>query len=99
MSFEILPDATHPEIHNEGMLYEGYRFRAECKISNKVYGSIFGVDVSFGVSCALRYMGDSVRRDGKRKPARLAFPGAGDSSGEQLLGPDTRRSERGNVEP
>lgn len=48
MSFEVLPDAHHPEIDNEGMKYEGLRFRAECKLAGKIYGQPFGVDVAFG---------------------------------------------------
>jgi hypothetical protein len=38
----------HPEIQNEGMQYEGFRFRAECKLAGKVYGQPFGVDIAFG---------------------------------------------------
>lgn len=48
MSFEVQPDVHHPEIDNEGMKYEGLRFRAECKLSGKLYGRRFGVDVAFG---------------------------------------------------
>jgi hypothetical protein len=38
----------HPEIQNEGMQYEGFRFRAECKLAGKVYGQPLGVDIAFG---------------------------------------------------
>tara|TARA_R110002072_G_scaffold28296_1_gene91050 strand:+ start:4400 stop:5212 length:813 start_codon:yes stop_codon:yes gene_type:complete len=48
MSFEVQPDAHQPEIDNEGMRYEGLRFRAECKLSGKLYGRRFGVDVAMG---------------------------------------------------
>lgn len=48
MTFEIGPDADHPEIQNDGMKYDGQRFRAECKIAGKQYGYPFGVDVAFG---------------------------------------------------
>ncbi len=48
MSFEVQPDAHQPEIDNAGMRYEGLRFRAECKLSGKLYGRRFGVDVAFG---------------------------------------------------
>ncbi|MBL4848588.1 MAG: nucleotidyl transferase AbiEii/AbiGii toxin family protein [Planctomycetes bacterium] len=48
MSFEVQPDAHHPGIDSEGMKYEGLRFRAECKLSGKLYGRRFGVDVAFG---------------------------------------------------
>lgn len=48
MSFEVLPDAEHPTIENDGMGYEGLRFRAECKLAGKLYGQVFGVDVACG---------------------------------------------------
>jgi hypothetical protein len=48
MSFIVEPDAEHPEIQNEGMQYEGQRFRAECRLAGKIYGQAFGVDVAFG---------------------------------------------------
>jgi hypothetical protein len=48
MSFEIAADADHPEIQNDGMRYDGVRFRAECKLGGKIYGHPFGVDVAFG---------------------------------------------------
>jgi hypothetical protein len=38
LAFEIGPDAEHPEIQNEGMQYEGMRFRAECRLAGKPYG-------------------------------------------------------------
>lgn len=48
MTFEVGPDADHPEIQNDGMQYDGLRFRAECRLAGKVYGQPFGVDVAFG---------------------------------------------------
>ncbi|MDP3151437.1 MAG: nucleotidyl transferase AbiEii/AbiGii toxin family protein [Archangium sp.] len=48
MTFEVSRDADHPEIQNDGMQYEGLRFRAECKLAGKLYGQPFGVDVAFG---------------------------------------------------
>jgi hypothetical protein len=48
MTFEIGPDEDHPEIRNDGMQYDGLRFRAECKLAGKLYGQPFGVDVAFG---------------------------------------------------
>ena len=48
LSFEIGPDEDHPEIQNDGMLYEGLRFRAECRLAGKPFGQPFGVDVAFG---------------------------------------------------
>ncbi len=48
MAFEVGPDDDHPEIQNDGMQYDGLRFRAECKLAGKLYGQPFGVDVAFG---------------------------------------------------
>jgi len=48
MTFEVNPDAEHPTIENDGMQYEGLRFRAECRLAGKLYGQRFGVDVAFG---------------------------------------------------
>lgn len=48
MNFEVGPDDVHPEIRNDGMQYDGLRFRAECRLAGKVYGQPFGVDVAFG---------------------------------------------------
>jgi hypothetical protein len=48
MTFEVGPDDDHPEIENEGMQYDGLRFRADCRLAGKVYGQPFGVDVAFG---------------------------------------------------
>ena len=48
MSFEVQPDRDHPEIRNEGMQYDGYRYRAECRLAGAIYSRPFGVDVAFG---------------------------------------------------
>ncbi len=48
MTFEIAPDTQHPQIQNEGMRYEGLRFRTECRLAGRLYGQPFGVDVAFG---------------------------------------------------
>lgn len=48
MRFGVQPDEQHPEMLAEGMRYEGYRYRAECRLAGKVYGRPFGVDVAFG---------------------------------------------------
>jgi hypothetical protein len=48
MVFEVQPDLDHPEIRNEGMQYDGYRFRAECRLAGASYSRPFGVDVAFG---------------------------------------------------
>ncbi len=48
MTFEIGPDKEHPEIVGDGIQYDGYRYRGECKLAGKLYGQPFGVDVAFG---------------------------------------------------
>jgi len=48
MVFTIRPHARSPNIQNDGMQYEGVRFRAECSLAGKVYARPFGVDVAFG---------------------------------------------------
>ncbi len=48
MRFEIRANDGHPEIRNEGVRYEGFRFRAECRLAGMIYGRPFGVDVAFG---------------------------------------------------
>lgn len=48
MTFEVGPNKHQSEIENDGMRYDGFRFRAECKLAGKIYGSPFGVDVAFG---------------------------------------------------
>jgi len=48
MLFEVQPDLDHPEIRNEGMQYNGYRYRAECRLAGAIYSRPFGVDVAFG---------------------------------------------------
>ncbi|MCC6159831.1 MAG: nucleotidyl transferase AbiEii/AbiGii toxin family protein [Deltaproteobacteria bacterium] len=48
MTFEISPDAGHPVIQNEGMRYDGLRYRSETRLAGKIYGQPFGVDVAFG---------------------------------------------------
>jgi hypothetical protein len=48
MAFEVSHDMDHPTIQNDGMQYEGLRFRAECRLAGKLFGQPFGVDVAFG---------------------------------------------------
>ncbi len=48
MAFEVGHDAEHPTIQNDGMQYDGQRFRAECRLAGRLYGQRFGVDVAFG---------------------------------------------------
>ncbi len=48
MLFEVQPDQQHPELTNDGLKYQGWRFRAECKLAGKIYGQPFGVDAVLG---------------------------------------------------
>ena len=48
MTFEVVPDAEHPELLNDGLKYEGMRFRVEGKLAGKIYGERFGTDVVLG---------------------------------------------------
>ena len=48
MNFEVSRDTEQSKIKNDGMKYEGLRFRAECRLAGKLYGRAFGVDVAFG---------------------------------------------------
>src|SRR5689334_21625772 len=41
MTFEVAPDEAHPEIQAAGMIYDGLRFRGECRIAGKIYGQRF----------------------------------------------------------
>ena len=48
LTFEVGRDHDHPDIQNDGMQYDGLRFRSECRLAGKIYGQRFGVDVAFG---------------------------------------------------
>jgi hypothetical protein len=48
MSFHLALDRERPLIQNEGMPYDGQRFRVACVLDAKPYGQPFGVDVAFG---------------------------------------------------
>jgi hypothetical protein len=48
MVWEVAPDAEQPAIQNDGMPYDGLRFRAACTLAGKPFGQPFGVDVAFG---------------------------------------------------
>lgn len=48
IQFEVAPDPETPEIVGDAVQYDGYRFRAECRLAGKIYGARFGVDVAFG---------------------------------------------------
>jgi hypothetical protein len=39
MAFEVSRDTEQPKIKNDGMKYEGPRFRAECRLAGKLWGS------------------------------------------------------------
>jgi hypothetical protein len=47
MVFTVTPDADHPQITNEGMIYEGQRYRVACTLAGKPYGHPFGLDIAF----------------------------------------------------
>lgn len=47
MIFAVAPDGEHPEITNEGMVYEGQRYRVTCSLAGKPYGQPFGLDLAF----------------------------------------------------
>lgn len=47
MIFTVAPDAEHPDITNEGMVYEGQRYRVNCALAGKPYGQPFGLDIAF----------------------------------------------------
>jgi hypothetical protein len=38
--FEVQPDADSPEIRNEGMQYNGFRYRAECRLAGALRSAI-----------------------------------------------------------
>jgi len=46
--FEVEPDREHPELTNDGLKYDGLRFRVEGKLAGKLYGQAFSVDVVLG---------------------------------------------------
>jgi predicted nucleotidyltransferase component of viral defense system len=48
MVFEVGANPDNPEITGDGVRYDGFRYRAECRLAEKVYGQPFGVDVAFG---------------------------------------------------
>jgi len=47
MVFTVAPDGEHPAITNEGMVYEGQRYRVTCTLAGKPYGQPFGLDIAF----------------------------------------------------
>jgi hypothetical protein len=47
MVFTVTPDTDHPQITNEGMIYEGQRYRVACALAGKPHGHPFGLDIAF----------------------------------------------------
>jgi hypothetical protein len=47
MLVTVAPHAEHPEITNEGMVYQGQRYRVDCALAGKPSGESFGLDVAF----------------------------------------------------
>jgi len=47
LSFTIEPDTDMPRIIGRGMVFEGFRFRAEARLGGRLYGDPFGVDIGF----------------------------------------------------
>jgi hypothetical protein len=45
LTFHVEPDREHPTVAGDGVVYEGYRFRANAVLAGKLYGNPFGVDV------------------------------------------------------
>jgi hypothetical protein len=48
MAFQVELDPDTPEIVGDGVQYDGYRYRAECRLAGKIYGARFGLDVALG---------------------------------------------------
>ena len=48
LSFLVEPDREHPTIEEDGMIYDGLRFRVQGQLAGKVYAGSFGLDVGFG---------------------------------------------------
>lgn len=58
LTFSVAPDADMPRITGAGMVYDGFRFRAEARLAGKIYGDPFGVDL--GSADVLTMMPDVV---------------------------------------
>jgi len=48
LSFLVVPDAEHPTIEGDAMVYDGRRFRGEARLAGNIYGMPFGIDAGFG---------------------------------------------------
>jgi hypothetical protein len=55
MLFTVAPDGEHPDIMNEGMIYEGQRYRVNCVLAGKTYGQPFGLDIAFAAAWGAPY--------------------------------------------
>ncbi len=47
LSFQVRPDTDIPRIAGQGMVYTGFRFRAQALLGGKVFGDPFAVDIGF----------------------------------------------------
>lgn len=47
MIYLVTRDTEHPQMTNEGMIYEGQRYRVACTLAGKPYGHPFGLDIAF----------------------------------------------------
>lgn len=48
LAFLVVPDAEHPTIEGDAMVYDGRRFRGEARLAGNIYGMPFGIDAGFG---------------------------------------------------
>lgn len=48
LTYEVSVDLDQPVMNNDGLRYDGFRFRAICTLAGKIYGQPFGVDAAFG---------------------------------------------------
>lgn len=78
MVFTVRRDDRHPDIQNDGLQYDGQRFRVECTVAGKVYGRPFGVDVAFGDPVLgepdVRIADDTLAFAGIAPPAIRVYP-------------------------
>ena len=78
MVFTVRRDDRYPDIQNDGLQYDGQRFRAECTVAGKVYGRPFGIDVAFGDPVLgepeVRVADDTLAFAGIAPPALRVYP-------------------------
>jgi hypothetical protein len=58
LSFRVKPDARHPDISGDGVVYAGLRFQVNAELAGRPYGSPCGVDV--GVADCMEELPDIV---------------------------------------